>query len=167
MGFLWWLLLGSLVAQTVKNLPECRRRRFDPWVGKIPWRRERQPTPVFLSGEFHGQRGKESDMTKQLSLSTFSYCGFSSCSTWAQQLWLPVLENSLKSCGTQTWLLCVMWDFLKPGIKLVSPALAGRFFISKPPGKHKEILSSSKKKYKSTKLLFCHKWNFSDKDNLN
>ena len=29
---------------------------FDPWVGKIPWRRKRQPTPVFLPGESHGQR---------------------------------------------------------------------------------------------------------------
>jgi len=33
-----------------------RRPGFDPWVGKIPWRREWQPTPVFLPGEFHGQR---------------------------------------------------------------------------------------------------------------
>ena len=29
---------------------------FDPWVGNIPWRREWLPTPVFLSGKFHGQR---------------------------------------------------------------------------------------------------------------
>ena len=29
---------------------------FDPWVGKIPWRREWQPTPVFLPGKFYGQR---------------------------------------------------------------------------------------------------------------
>ena len=28
--------------------------RFDPWVGKIPWRRKWQSTPVFLPGEFHG-----------------------------------------------------------------------------------------------------------------
>ena len=38
---------------------QCRRRErrgFDPWVGKIPWRREWQPTPVFLPGESHGQR---------------------------------------------------------------------------------------------------------------
>ena len=30
---------------------------FDPWVGKIPWRREWQPTPVLLPGKFHGLRG--------------------------------------------------------------------------------------------------------------
>ena len=39
----------------VKNL-QCRRPGFDLWVGKIPWRREWLPTPVFLPGEFHGQR---------------------------------------------------------------------------------------------------------------
>ena len=48
---------------------------FDPRVGKIPWRRKWQPSPVFLPGESHGQRSpvgygpwgrKESDMTEQL-----------------------------------------------------------------------------------------------------
>ena len=34
---------------------KCRRHRFNPWVGKIPWRRKWQPTPVFLTGKFHGQ----------------------------------------------------------------------------------------------------------------
>jgi len=33
---------------------QCGRPRFDPWVGKIPWRREMLPTPVFRPGEFHG-----------------------------------------------------------------------------------------------------------------
>ena len=58
---------------------QCRRCRFDPWVGKIPWRRERQPTPVFLPGESHEQRSlvgysswghKELDTTEQLSTHT-------------------------------------------------------------------------------------------------
>ena len=43
------------------------RPGFDPWVGKIPWRRERLPTPVFWPGEFHGLSpwgGKESDTTE-------------------------------------------------------------------------------------------------------
>ena len=38
---------------------QCRQRQrqgFDPWVGKIPWQRAQQPTPVFLPGESHGQR---------------------------------------------------------------------------------------------------------------
>ena len=33
---------------------QCGRSGSDPWVGKIPWRRERLPTPVFWPGEFHG-----------------------------------------------------------------------------------------------------------------
>ena len=54
----------------------CKRRRISPWVGKIPWRRKWQPTPVFLPGEFHGQKSlagyspwgrKESDTTERRS----------------------------------------------------------------------------------------------------
>ena len=40
---------------------QCTRHNrwgFNPWVGKIPWRREWLPTPVFLPGEFHGQRSQ-------------------------------------------------------------------------------------------------------------
>ena len=44
-----------LVAQMVTNL-QCRILGFEPWVGKIPWRRKWQPSPVFLPGKFHGQR---------------------------------------------------------------------------------------------------------------
>ena len=33
---------------------QCGRSGFDPWVGKILWRRERLPTPVFWPREFHG-----------------------------------------------------------------------------------------------------------------
>ena len=45
--------------------------KFDPWVRKILWRREWQPTPVFLPGEFHGQRSLVNAIAKrwiQLSL---------------------------------------------------------------------------------------------------
>ena len=54
---------------------QCRRPGFNPWVGKIPWRRKWQPNPVFLPGESHGQRSlvgysprgcKELDTTERL-----------------------------------------------------------------------------------------------------
>ena len=51
---------ASLVAQWQRIHLQCRRGRrlrFDPWVRKIPWRKKWQPTPVFSSGESHGQRG--------------------------------------------------------------------------------------------------------------
>ena len=44
------------IAQSVKNLPAMQRPGFGSWVGKIPWRRKWQPTPVFLPGESHGQK---------------------------------------------------------------------------------------------------------------
>ena len=71
---------ASLVAQLLKNLPAMLetwasqvklmvknpptsvgdvRYRFYPWVGKMPWRRAWQSTPVFLPGESHGQRSLE------------------------------------------------------------------------------------------------------------
>ena len=43
------------MAQLVKNAPSIWRPGFDPWVGKIPWRREWLLGPVFWPGEFHGQ----------------------------------------------------------------------------------------------------------------
>ena len=52
-------MLASQVALVVKNPPamqEIKRHRFNPWVGKIPWRRAWQPTPVFLPGESRGGR---------------------------------------------------------------------------------------------------------------
>ena len=50
------VLRASLGAQMVKICLQCRRPSFDPWVGKIPWRREWLPTPLRLPGEFHRQR---------------------------------------------------------------------------------------------------------------
>ena len=61
---------ASLVAQLVRIHLQCGRPGFYPWVGKIPWRRERLPTPVFWPGEFHGLYSpwshKESDTTEWL-----------------------------------------------------------------------------------------------------
>ena len=67
------------MAQKAKNLLIKQEPRFNPWVGKIPWRKKGQPTPVSLPGEFHRQKSlasyspqghKESDMTEQLTFNT-------------------------------------------------------------------------------------------------
>ena len=69
----WWLRQWRIFLQR-------RKPRFNPWVGKILWRKEWQPTLVFLPGEFRGQRSlvgyspwghRESDMTQWLTLSIF------------------------------------------------------------------------------------------------
>ena len=44
----WW---ASPVVQMVNNLSAMGEPGFNPWVGKIPWRRAWQPTPVFLFGK--------------------------------------------------------------------------------------------------------------------
>ena len=49
-----WGFPGGSVGK--ESACQCRRPRFDPWVGKIPWRRAWQPTPVFLPAESLGQR---------------------------------------------------------------------------------------------------------------
>ena len=59
--FILYVCLASLVAQMVRNPPAMQEMGFDPWVGKIPWRRKRQPTPVILSGESHDQRSQNMD----------------------------------------------------------------------------------------------------------
>ena len=75
-GVPWWLSGKESACQYRKHW----RSRLDPWVGKIPWRRKWQPTPIFLPGKFHGCRSlagynpwgcKESDMTEQLTCFTF------------------------------------------------------------------------------------------------
>ena len=49
-------LAGASGKEPTGQHRRCKRCRFDPWVGKIPWREVWQPTPVFLPGESHGQR---------------------------------------------------------------------------------------------------------------
>ena len=85
--------LASLVAQTVKRLSAMQETVFHPWVGKIPWRKKWQPTPVFLPGKSHGRRSligycpwgrKESDTTERLHCTSLHFfpelCCVLSCS---------------------------------------------------------------------------------------
>ena len=77
--FPWWLRQQRICLQ-------CRRPGFDPWAGKMPWRRRWLPTPVFLPGESNEQRSlvgyspwdnKESDTTEQLTLFHYSQSFYS------------------------------------------------------------------------------------------
>ena len=95
-----------------------RRRGFDPWVGKIPSRRNWQPTPGFLPGESHRQRSlagygprdlKESDMTERLSMCANLY----PLNPW---LWVDSwchTEYNLAQFSSVQWLSRV-WLFATP-----------------------------------------------------
>ena len=47
---------GTIGKESTCQHRGCRRCGFNPWIGKIPWRRAWQPTPIFLPGESHGER---------------------------------------------------------------------------------------------------------------
>ena len=49
LGLPWWLRRQRICLQ-------CGKPGLDPWAKKIPWRREGQPTLLFMPGESHGQR---------------------------------------------------------------------------------------------------------------
>ena len=53
---LWWPRGSPRWLHGKESTCQWRRLRFNPWVGKIPWRRKWPPTPVFLPGKSHGQR---------------------------------------------------------------------------------------------------------------
>ena len=55
--YLWVSQVALVVKNLLANAGDRRKRRgFDPWVGKIPWKKKWQPTPVFFPRESHGHR---------------------------------------------------------------------------------------------------------------
>ena len=93
----WVHCLQLYTAQMVESACNASLTGFDPWVGKISWRREWLPIPVLLDGEFHGQRSlvyyspwgrKEADMTEWLLLSLFLFQMVNRLpTTWESQVW--------------------------------------------------------------------------------
>ena len=116
-----------LVAQLVKNCLQCGRPGFDPWVGKIHWRRERLPTPVFRSREFHGLYSpwgrKESNTIEWLSLSLF-ICVCLCINIWVS-LVVQMVKNPPAMWETRVWSLG--WEGPLEKVKAThSSVLAGR-----------------------------------------
>ena len=81
--FLDFFLYRSLVSESACQRRRCKRHGFDPWVGKIPWRKKWQPAPVFLPRKSHGQKslagyiqsmGLQSSNTEHVSLSQSIWC---------------------------------------------------------------------------------------------
>ena len=62
-----------LVVKLPANAGRLKRYWFDPWVGRIPWRRAWQPTPVFLPGESHRQRSLVGYELKSIGLQRAGY----------------------------------------------------------------------------------------------
>ena len=81
----------------VKNPPQRPRPGFDPWVGKIPWRRAWQPTPVFWPGESHGQKSLAGYSPNSCKESDTAEGAVHACT-------MPVTEQLLRMC-----LLLLIW----------------------------------------------------------
>jgi len=89
-GLPWWLRQLSICLQ-------CGRPGFNPWVGKISWRREWQPTLVLLPGPrglvcYSPWSRKESDTTEQLHFQGFSCLNVASLGAYFSSL-IPSFKN--------------------------------------------------------------------------
>ena len=82
---------ASLIAQPMKNHLQCRRLRFHSWVGKIPWRRDRLPTPGFMG--FPGGSAGTDSARKAGDLGSIPGRGRSPCGGHSNPLQYPCLEN--------------------------------------------------------------------------
>ena len=108
----------------------CQRRRgkrqvFGPWVGKAPWSRKWQPTPVFLPGKFHGQRSLGGATVHRFTKSQIRL------SYWAQ-----LLQEAGPLPGPETGLLSNAWKWIVWGDTYADKA---RDFIGKGhPGGEQE-----------------------------
>ena len=88
---------ASPVAQLVKNHLQCGRPGFNPWVGKIPWRRERLPMPVFWPGELHGLCSQSMGLQKvRHDWAAFTFTSVAS----DKNSHLPATSISIKSVAT-------------------------------------------------------------------
>ena len=89
-------LLWPLIVYFVKNHLQCRRPWFDSWVGKIPWRKDRLPTPVFL-GFPCGSAGKKKSTCNLGDLGSIPGLGRSPEEGKGYTLQYSGLENSMNS----------------------------------------------------------------------
>ena len=104
--WIWWGFPGC--SDDKRICPQCGRPRFDPWVSKIPWRREWLPTLVFLHGEFQGHRSlagyspwdlKELDMTERLTHTHTQWIWYHMIFTWDSDWQTFTIWNSVGHYG--------------------------------------------------------------------
>ena len=99
----------------VKNLPakqgtQCKGHAFNPWVGKIPWRKKWQPTPIFLPGKSHGQRS------------------LAGCSPWGRKR----VGHKLKTNNNNKEAYWFHWSFKRKKEKETPPNQAQKLLHTEP-----------------------------------
>ena len=147
---------ASLVAQSIKNLPAVQETWVQSLGWKIPWRREWEPTPVFLPGEFHWQRSLASYTTKRPTLHKHQQTGkFMCCAVLSRfsHVWLfaslwTIAHQAPMSMGFSRQKYWNGLPFPSPGIFLTqgsnlhlkSLALTSRLFATSTTSKSKRLL---------------------------
>ena len=134
-------LWAFLMAQWYRICLQCRWPRFDPRVRKIPWRRQWLTTPVFLSGELHGQR----------SLVGYSPWGHRVRHDWATNIFTfktiylertSLVAQTVKCLPTmwETWVQSLGWeDPLEKAMETHSSTLAWKIPWMEEPGKLQSV----------------------------
>ena len=86
-----------------------------------------------------------------------SHCSdFSGCAAQAQGVRASaVMAHRLSSCSSRAYLPCGVWDLLRSGMKLVSPALQDGFLTTGPPGKPSRRLLRKDAKVDSSSFVSC------------
>ena len=115
----------------------CRRQGFDPWVGKIPWRRKWHPTPVFLPGKSRGQRslvgfspwshrGEHDLATKQ------NVCSCCCCTRTGERhfFFFNILPNN-RIFFKVFFLMCTTFSVFTEFVTTVVSVLCFQFFLSR------------------------------------
>ena len=137
----WWLRWWRIHLQSGKP-------GFNPWVGKIPWRRAWQPISVFLPGEFHGQRSlvgyspwgcKESDKTDSLRITQHTILDKKQSST-EDRLCTTQKNFSAFLCPLRHFAEYPLENNLNPHLAPNTGALQHRGHLSKWNAGYKEII---------------------------
>ena len=108
---------------------QCRRCWFDPWIGKIPWRRRWQPPSLFLPGRSHGQRslaGYRSWGRKERDLTEYTHTHTHTHTPLAQPRPLPVAVVQASFHHSDSWL---HQPCLSPGLPASSCPFLSSFLV--------------------------------------
>ena len=126
----------SQVALEVRNLPANGKRRkrhgFDPWVGKIPWRRAQQPTPVFLPEESHGQEEPGGLRSKVLRRVGHDWSDSMHARPWKDFPQVGMVTSLPQACCAPGWIVQAFSPSLSDRAKNPSPAHSPLFPSSQP-----------------------------------
>ena len=130
---------------------QCRRLGFDPWVGKISWRRAQHPTPALFPGESQGQRrlvvcnpSVAESWTRLKQLSTHAYFPSQGCLQVNSHIWKSLLTLHPDHAGLVYFRHQCLWYSM--GMSVIMIEKKGEILVKgKTEGRKAQHLQSSRK----------------------